>query len=143
MKKLLIAAALATTTLLFGCDDSTQSTIDRITAELTKNKNMQPFNVEFKNLTFHSYSSKNKNTGTLCGEIKLSRKHNELPKNSPTLIYFFEGNDAQQIIGDAEYSKFLYEAISDSIGENDFIKLEVLPAYNSELTNNWEIYCRR
>ncbi|EOE5319062.1 hypothetical protein AB6H26_10910 [Providencia hangzhouensis] len=143
MKKLLIAAAIASSTVLFGCGDSTQSTIERISSELTNNKNMTPFNVEFKNLTFHPYSSKNKNTGTLCGEIKLSRKHSEAPPKSPTLIYFSEASDAQQIIGDAEYSKFIYEVISDSIGENDLITIEVVPAYNEELANRWEMYCRR
>ncbi|MEY1539822.1 hypothetical protein AB7Z49_01495 [Providencia rettgeri] len=143
MKKLLIAAALATTTLLFGCSDEKQKTIDSVVSHLEAREDMFPYQLEFKDLNFIGVSKKEPNNGWLCGEIKISQKTSVKPNELPNIFFSKMDEEIGSVINSNDYFKFIYMTNSNIEGESEGLAIKIVYPYDKEGLNEWKIVCSK
>ncbi|OHT22393.1 hypothetical protein A3Q29_11305 [Providencia stuartii] len=143
MKKLLIAAAIASTTLLFGCSDEKQKIIDSVVSYLEVREDMFPYRLEFKDLNFIPNERGNFNSGELCGEVKISQKTSIKPKELPRIFFSNIDGEIQNVINSNDYFKFLYAAELNAEKSKEIKPIMIIHPYDKAGMELWDITCKR
>ncbi|MEQ5149050.1 hypothetical protein ABN250_14710 [Providencia stuartii] len=143
MKKLIVTAVLASSFLLFGCGDPNQEIIDKVTKHIEFRKDMFPYKLEFKDLTFIPDTPKNSDNGTLCGEIKLSQKSSIKPDERPYMYFSNMSDEIKQVVGSNEYFKFEYTFKPDSGDSKEIASLRLIYPYDQLGLDMWQRICNR
>ncbi|MEX9950496.1 hypothetical protein AB7X11_18520 [Providencia alcalifaciens] len=140
MKKLLIAATIVSTIVLFGCDDEKQKTIDSVVSHLEAREDMLPYKLEFKDLKFVSISKKEVN-GWLCGEMKISQKTNIKPNESPKIFFSKVDEEIDNAINSGDYFKFIHMVNPEFEPSPDGLAIKMIYPYDNDGLHEWEVAC--
>lgn len=143
MKKLIVTAVLASSFLLFGCGDPNQEIIDKVTNHIESRKDMFPYKLEFKDLTFIPNSSGNLVVGELCGEIKLSQKSSIKPDERPYMYFSNMSEEIEQVVGSNDFFKFTYNVKPDFGNSKEIESLRLIYPYDHLELKMWHLSCNK
>lgn len=140
MKKLLIAVSIVSTTLLLGCSDEKQKTINSVVSHLETREDMFPYKLEFKDLKFVSISKKEVN-GWLCGEMKISQKTSIKPNKSPKIFFSDMDEEIGNVINSGDYFKFIHMVNPDFKSPSESSAIKMIYPYDKDGLHEWEVVC--
>ncbi|EML7933973.1 hypothetical protein V9948_004467 [Providencia rettgeri] len=138
MKKLLIAATIASTTVLFGCGEEKKETADSLKNYLETREDMLPYNLEFENLSFLAVEP---GKDMLCGKIRVSRK-SSLSKIPPMMVSSNPKKDISDVIDSKKYFHFYYFT---KLNQNNLIEKQpiiIVDMHDIELLESWNNLCK-
>ncbi|MEY0484723.1 hypothetical protein AB7459_04115 [Providencia rettgeri] len=138
MKKLLIAAAIISTTLLFGCSEEKKETVDSLRNYLETREDMLPYNLEFENLGFLEIEPGN---NMLCGKILVSRK-SSLSRVPPIMVSSNPKKDISDVIDSKKYFHFYYLTKPNPQDPLKKQPIIIVDMYDIELLESWNNLCK-